>query len=133
AMIYRNRKNACSFLLGGMILFALGYFAQWDEPNPDEPEGGTGLVILGVIACLIAINAFISGIEINTEGLRRRTWFGLVKHGFAWTSLLSWKVAQVPQHVEESAGTWFVEFELAGVEGTSWMWVNESQVEFVKF
>ena len=132
-MVYRNHRNAYGFLVAGAILFAMGAMVEWGDRNPEEPEGGLGFVVLGTIASLIALNGFLGRIEINTDGLHRRTWFGLVSHGFAWTSLVSWKVAQVPQSNEESAGTWFVEFELTGTDGPSWVWINEGQLGIPEF
>jgi hypothetical protein len=134
-MVYRNKRYAWGFLFAGGLLFSAGILAEWDERVPEEPEGGWLFVVLGAIACLIALNGFLGRIELNAVGLHRRTWFGLVNRGFAWTSLVSWRVAQVPQYVEESAGTWFVEFELAGSDGPNWIWLNEGELgpEFFKF
>jgi hypothetical protein len=134
AMVYRNRKSAFSFLIAGAVVCSMAYFSLDYPPADDEPKGGPeSYFLFGGFLALVGVNGLIARIEVNTEGLRRRSWFGLVNRFYPWEQLLSWKFDQVPQDQEDSAGTWYVEFEFPGPFRPYWVWIKETHFDSAGF
>jgi hypothetical protein len=136
-VVYCNRRFGMGFLIAGAILVVIGCLAQWTAGESGDPEDSPiGFVILGGISLLIGLNGLAARINVNDQGLCRRSWFGLVRRFHTWESLQSWKIDQVPAD-QESAGTWFVEIEFCGPAGPYWEWIKETDVDdlsrFFKF
>ena len=130
AMVYRNRKSAASFLIAGAAACAMAFLSHGKPQEPDEPkDGAASFYLFGAFLALVGLNGLAARIEVNADGLKRRSRFGLVKRFYRWDQLISWKLDQVPQDNEYSAGTWFVELEFPGEFHPEWIWIDERAID----